>query len=175
MNFGNKYLVKGRRNAIAFNKDLYEDGEFQNIVENCQNDDIKLVVVGLNISFEDNVYLRQFEKIDKFLTVYGSNDYLGFNVLIDAVNYAQQLKRNNKKVLLYVIDLPEVIRVIERYTQKNFDNSYEHIQIFMKEIMSVAQAFDDGYSSTVLLRYNENMQDNELLKTEILRISYNIK
>ena len=172
--FDNKYLYKGRRNTLSYDCDIYESNEFASLLEACEKENINLIVLGLNISFEDEIYLRQFDKVDKFVTLYGSNDYLGFNVLIDAVNYAQRLKKNNEKVLLYVVDLPEVIRLVDRYSQKNYEENYEHTKIILKEIMSIAQAFDDGYSSSVLMRYHKDLKNNEFLKAEVLRVSKDI-
>lgn len=172
LEIGSINLSVGRRNAMMFNEDIFENKVFSSLVNYCDSNKTKLVVLGVNTSFESQVYLQDF-KIENFTTKYGTDNTINFNVVIDAITYVENLIARGEKVIMYVLDIMEIIRLSDRcFTppDEKITHTSGTMTILLK-IMELGQAFQDGNHSTLLLGYNELDKDEQILKNEVLRVS----
>lgn len=172
LEIGSINLSVGRRNAMMFNEDIFENKVFSSLVNYCVSNNTKLVVLGVNTSFESQVYLQDF-KIENFTTKYGTDNTINFNVVIDAITYVENLIARGEKVIMYVLDIMEIIRLSDRcFTppDEKITHTSGTMTILLK-IMELGQAFQDGNHSTLLLGYNELDKDEQILKNEVLRVS----
>lgn len=162
----------GKRNAIKLKEDIYENDNFELLAKYCEKNNIKFVVLGINTSFEDQIMFQNIQ-FENFTTRYGTDNITNFNELINAITYTENLIMNGKDTILFILDIMEIIRLIDRY----FDFKEEQIirtnntKIILYKIMELGRAYQDGHSSTLLIGYNELDKDDSILKSEVLRIS----
>lgn len=169
---GDISIAIGKRNAIKLKEDIYENDNFELLAKYCEKNNIKFVVLGINTSFEDQIMFQNIQ-FENFTTRYGTDNITNFNELINAITYTENLIMNGKDTILFILDIMEIIRLIDRY----FDVKEEQIirtnntKIILYKIMELGRAYQDGHSSTLLIGYNELDKDDSILKSEVLRIS----
>lgn len=172
--YGDKLMIKGRRNYAVIDEDIFENQIFEQVYNTCNKENITLVLLGINTSFENQIYLKDFKNIENFTTQYGENISINLGKILDSVNYVHQLISNRKPCLLYILDIMEVIRILEKSLEREKDKDNMKNSVILK-IMSCAKAYEDGYTSTILMNYRNYDEKNEFLQSEILRISKEIK
>ena len=97
-----KEIYLGRRNLVQYNQDVYEnEDELNSLIEKCKNDNKQLIVLGVNLSYEDMIMFKNYN-LDKFVTGYGRRDAHNFALIIDAINYCDRLDELERDVVLYV-------------------------------------------------------------------------
>ena len=169
---GDISIAIGKRNAIKLKEDIYENDNFELLAKYCEKNNIKFVVLGINTSFEDQIMFQNIQ-FENFTTRYGTDNITNFNELINAITYTENLIMNGKDTILFILDIMEIIRLIDRY----FDFKEEQIirtnntKIILYKIMELGRTYQDGHSSTLLIGYNELDKDDSILKSEVLRIS----
>lgn len=172
--FGKSSILLGRRNAFMQANDLYETNDFRLLSQTCQKDEIELLLLGLNTSFENQIYIKNL-KLHNFTTAYGESNENNLNVVIDCVNYAQNLIRRGKKILIFIIDIVEVQRAVDIcFGDEDSESSAEETNVLIKKLISLGRAFSKGSSSTLVIGYNEIDSDAPLIKHEVLKISKRI-
>ncbi len=164
----------GKRNAIMLSEDVYENNDFSNLVSYCRQNEINLIVLGINTSFEDQVYFKDFD-FDNFTTKYGTDNNVNLNVILDAISYAENLILRGKNVLIYLLDIMEIVRLSDRCFGHTDGNRSNNTMIIIQKIMELGRSFQDGGHSTMLIGYNELDKDQPLLKSEVLRVCKLIK
>lgn len=175
--FGENVVYVGRRNACSYDQSFIEENELSEILAYAQKNDIEIILLGVNTSYEDQLLLKQYDYINNFTTEYGSNAEKNFNKIIDAIFYSQNLIERGKKSLFIIIDIMEVLYQIDKTYGVNY-YKMEHCDqaiVIMQKIMSLGKAYSDGRSSTVLLGYNNCDKENPFLVNEILKICKKIK
>lgn len=171
MNMDGISLIKGRRNAIINEKDLCDDDRLENITKYCQDNKIKLVVLGINTSFEDQLIFENFA-FEDFTSKYGTEDSINFNIVINAITYVNRLLERGENVLFYILDIMEIVRLADRcfaVTGENILHSKNTMTLVCK-LMELGVNYQEGHSSTLLIGYNKLDKDDIFLKSEILRI-----
>ena len=169
---GTKLLV-GRRNAYMFSNDLYEDSSFKSLIEYCKENNIKLVVLGINTSFENQIMFKDCE-FKNFTTIYGTTNEINFNKVIDCINYVEQLNERGHKILFFILDILEVLRLLDRCFKCIEEDYNDKTKVVLKKIMELGRAYSDGSSTTLLIGYNELDKNNEIMVNEVLRVSKRI-
>ena len=168
--YGANYLKEGRRNSFCLNDDLYENDNLKNAYKYCLAKDIDFILLGANVSFEDSIYFSKLDKAKNFTTKYGANQTINLNKILDAINYATQRLQNGKNVFFVVADILEIVRVLDKVLTFEIENREEMKKIVVTELLSLAKAYEDGCTCTMLVCYRKNDYDNEYLHNEILRI-----
>ena len=165
-------LIVGRRNAKMIDKNLYENNRFENMLKYCKNNQIKMIVLGVNTSFEDQLLFENIN-FENFTTKYGTDDSINFNTVINAIAYAENLILTGQNVLFYVLDIMEIVRLADRcfvYKEEQALHAKNTMTILYK-IMELGVCYEDGHSSTLLIGYSKFDKDDTFLKSEVLRIS----
>lgn len=173
--FGNKNIKIGRRNSACLQEDLYENKDFNDILKSCQQQDIKLSILGINTSFEDYIFFKNIANIENFTTQYGSEQEVNFNKILDAINYTRKMLSRNENSVLIITDIMEVVRDIEKCITNKDEYDEKILMIMLKEIFSLAKACNDGSHTSLVICYRDADKDNEFLQNEILRICKEIK
>ncbi len=168
--FKDKNIFIGRRNAYMFKEDLYEDEAFNLLSQYCEANGIKLVVLGTNTSFENQIMFKEC-KFENFTTEYGTGLEINFNNIIDCINYVDKLNEIGSKVLVFVLDIIEVLRVLSKCFKKNTSDDEDMTNIVLQKLMELGKAYSDGSYSTILIGYSELDKDNEIIVNEILKVS----
>ena len=171
--FGNKKIYIGRRNITHGDKDLYEsESELKNFINICKENNQKLILIGLNTSFENIIMLNNYKNIDKFISEYGQNDKKNFTLIFDAINYCERLSQIGENVVVGIIDIIEILNCLDRYFTGEKSESFYDRQTFvvLEKILSLGKAYQNGNSTTLLLNYNDIDKDERVLKTDIIKV-----
>ena len=170
-----KVIFEGRRNSLKIENDIYENDDFKNLSVYCKENKIKLVVLGINTSFENQIYFKNIE-FDNFTTKYGSSNETNFNCIIDSIQYVEKLSNDGENVLFYILDIYEILRVIDKcFVKEDEEDGHSKQSIVVsKKILSLGMAYQNGGNISLLIGYNENDCDDKFLKQDILKISKKI-
>ena len=173
--FGSKKIKKGRRNSFCLNEDLYENDDVLNLQKECKEKETIFVVLGVNTSFENQIYFSNLSNIENFTTKYGTSEDVNFNKIIDAINFVSQSTRSGKSVLLVINDVMEIERTILNYAKTKANGDEGILRVVMTELLSQAKAFKNGVSTSIVLGYREIDKSSQYLQNEILRICKEIE
>ena len=171
--FGEGYAFVGRRNVFDNKQDLYENDNFKNLTTFCKQSGYKLLILGLNISFESKKALKNIGNFIDFTTVYGTKNIINFNQVIDAINNCQNLLNRGEKVVLFVTDVMEVLNCLDECFEQEEDH-LERAKVVMRKLLSLGRAFDDGRNCTLIMGYSKYDLSDKFLTSEILKISKEI-
>ena len=173
--YGDIKIFVGRRNVHLFSEDLYENYNFAAFAKYCKDNNINLLVLALNTSFEDQIAFKNFD-FKNFTTKYGSNSIINFNKVIDTINHAQNLIDRGENVVVFILDIVEVLRTLDKCFENANHEKGEHCEqtiIIADKIMSLGKAYKSS-SSTIVIGYSEQDKDEKYLNENILRISKKI-
>ena len=171
--FGEGYAFVGRRNVFDNKQDLYENDNFKNLTTFCKQSGYKLLLLGVNISFESEIALKNIGNFIDFITVYGTKNIINFNQVIDAINNCQNLLNRGEKVVLFVTDVMEVLNCLDECFEQEEDH-LERAKVVMRKLLSLGRAFDDGRNCTLIMGYSKYDLSDKFLTSEILKISKEI-
>ena len=171
--FGEGYAFVGRRNVFDNKQDLYENDNFKNLTTFCKQSGYKLLLLGVNISFESEIALKNIGYFIDFTTVYGTKNIINFNQVIDAINNCQNLLNRGEKVVLFVTDVMEVLNCLDECFEQEEDH-LERAKVVMRKLLSLGRAFDDGRNCTLIMGYSKYDLSDKFLTSEILKISKEI-
>lgn len=166
-------VLLGRRNLYLAKEELYENDNLSNLASYCSAHNIKLLVFGLNISFEDQISLKNMA-IENLTTVYGESKETNLNCVIDLINRATNLTKKGQNILIYVIDIINVLRVVNSYFSKNMDEYAEESIMLLQRVMSLGRAYSSNVTSTLLICYREHDLERSVFVDEVLRIGKKI-
>lgn len=169
--YGEGIVYEGRRNSILLENDIYENEDFINLSKYCNENDIKLVVLGTNTSFEDQIYFKSID-FENFTTKYGTSNEANFNSIVDSIQYVQGLSQQGKNVLFYILDICEIMRVLDKCFVKEEDEEGHKKPsiVVIKKIVSLGMAYKNGGNISLILGYNEKDKQDKFLSQDILKI-----
>ncbi len=168
--FGETFITEGRRNAFLSKEDLYENEDFKNLSKQCKMKEISLMALSLNTSYENQIYFKGCD-FENFTSPYGSNNDINFNNVINAINYTQRQIDMGKKCILFIYDLQELLRALDRCFEKDLHHEHaEQTIIIIQKLMSLGKTYSSGESCTLLIGYNEKDTNDDFIANEILRI-----
>mgnify|MGYP002802559128 CR=1 FL=1 len=171
--YGETKIFVGRRNAYLFKEDLYENDSFASLTKYCKENSINLLVLALNTSYENQIIFKNLE-FENFTTPYGSSNIVNFNKVIDTINYAQNLIEHGENVIIFILDIVEVLRALDKcFVNEKGSEHCEQTIIIADKILSLGKAYKES-SSTIVLGYNKQDKDEKYLNENILRISKKI-
>lgn len=163
----------GRRNAYEKEEDIYENDNFNNLVKYCKQNDLKLIVLGLNTSFENQIVFKNEQYIENFTTVYGTKCMENFNVVIDAINYCQRLLNSGEKVVLFITDIIDVLRNVNECFAKDNKDYTEQSLVIVRKLLTLGRAYKST-NCTLIICYNSLDINDKFLINEVLKISKKI-
>lgn len=168
MGFGEHELILGRRNVISLKEDLFECEILDDLLTVCAENDIKLLILALNTSYENMIMFKSLKNCKKFVSVSGSDARLNLDLLIDGVNYANNCIERGEDVLLFVGDIVHTLKSIEDCFAENIK---ENMDIILQKLLEIAKAFENNATATSLFGYCDIDLKNELFVDRILKIS----
>lgn len=168
--FAGKELVLGRRNALVVNENFCDNNILEELIENCSNSNEKVVLLGTNISFEDNIVFKNLSVFKKFLTVYGESAQKSFNAITDAINFTQRQILLGQNVVLVVCDIIDILRTLNKALEK-CEEAKGQALVIARKLLSIARAYDNGLHSSELICYMKQDENNEFVLEELLKIS----
>lgn len=174
--FGNAMICCGRRNVVEYSTDIFEDENFEDFAKDCQSRGVKVVVAGLNISFENDIMYDNLEGITTFTTVYGSDASLGVARVVDAIAFCEKMNDRGEKTLLFINDMVEVLRTLDK-NYFNPDNNESHAPesvVIAQKILSLGRAYEGGLWTTLLVAYRDVDKNNDFLNNELFKVSVKI-
>ncbi len=178
--FGNLTAKEGRRNVYSFDEELFEDDKFKSLVNFCEDNDYQLKVLSIDTPYENQVLFKSLDIQDTFITNYGDNDGEGINKVVDVANHAKYQTELGKKVVVFVPDVITVLRKVDEFIKKSHSENKELVCqngrsefaiIVMQNLLSIAKAYSNGYSTTLIMGYNKIDEDDKFLTTDIFKIS----
>ncbi len=173
--FGNGEVALGRRNIYRLEKDLFEDENFDKFYNDCIERGMHFLMLGINTSYENQIKFKNLKIKDNFTTVYGTNNDINFNKIVDVVFYAMNLVARGEKVVVFVSDIVETVRSLDAcFENKQNEEHAPKAKIVMQKLLAFARAYSSGVSGTLFMCYNESDLNDKFLTNEILKISKKI-
>ena len=171
MPYAGGVVYEGRRNSILIENDIYENEDFTKLAKYCNEHDIKLVVLGTNTSFEDQIYFKSLD-FENFTTKYGTSNEVNFNCIIDAIQYVQNLSDKGKNVLFYIMDIVEIMHLLDRCFVKEEDEEGHKKPsiVVIKKIISLGMAYANGGNISLIIGYNKKDEEDSFLSQDILKV-----
>ena len=172
--YANADAKVGRRNIFSFDEDLYENDNFKNLVDYCGKNNYKLLLLSLNTSIENQIYLRQIDFNSPFVTEYGANPKVSFDKIVDLINHTVNMVGRGEKIVVFIPDILDVARTVEilfaTSEPKALGYASETVMV-MQKLLGLGRAYQQGCNSTVIMGYNAENKDDKFLNADILRIS----
>lgn len=176
--FDDTKAVVGRRNLYKLSYELFETQYLENLISFCQKEDYSLIAIAINTSFENEIMFKALPIKEKFITTYGASHSFNYHKVLDALNHAENLLDRGKKVIVFVADIVEVVRSLDRYFNIKKDDNTEDLDeatvAVAQKLIKFARAYKTGCSGTSILCYNDVDKDDVFLTTELLKISKRI-
>ncbi len=175
--FGRGMLACGRRNACEYHSDVFEDDKFEELAKDCKERNIKVVVLGLNISFENDILYKSLDNVIAQTTPYGSHCAAGLDRVVDTIALCQKLIQRGNKVLLFINDIVEILRTLDKYyggADQGDGHSIESVVVAQK-LLSIGRAFDSGLWTTLLVVYRDSDIYDTFLNNELFKVSAKVE
>lgn len=173
LNFASHNLILGRRNAMMMKEDLFETEILDELLSSCNQNDINLIVLALNTSYENMIMFNNLKDCKKFVSVSGSDARLNLDLLIDAINCANNCIERGEKALLFVGDIVHSIKSVEDCFGQSGKDIKENTDIILQKVLEIAKAFENNISATCLLGYYDIDLKNDNFVDKVLKISKN--
>lgn len=165
-------ILKGGRNIFVSDDPLYIDNSLKTILSCMENEDSVNIFLGLNLCFEDEIFISS-KNIITFSSQYLSSAEDGFNRVLDVINMISRLASQGKNIILFVYDITLILSVIDQKFDVD-DKSSIQSRILLKKLISLAEAKRDGSSTTLIATIRKDDTDNQILKNDLIRISVKI-
>ena len=165
-------ILKGGRNIFVSDDPLYIDNSLKTILSCMENEDSVNIFLGLNLCFEDEMFIFS-KNIITFSSQYLSSAEDGFNRVLDVINMISRLASQGKNIILIVYDITLILSVIDQKFDVD-DKSSIQSRILLKKLISLAEAKRDGSSTTLIATIRKDDTDNQILKNDLIRISVKI-
>lgn len=165
-------ILKGGRNIFVSDDPLYIDNSLKTILSCMENEDSVNIFLGLNLCFEDEMFISS-KNIITFSSQYLSSAEDGFNRVLDVINMISRLASQGKNIILFVYDITLILSVIDQKFDVD-DKSSIQSRILLKKLISLAEAKRDGSSTTLIATIRRDDTDNQILKNDLIRISVKI-
>lgn len=177
--FGNAKAVIGRRNLYKLDFELFETEHVKNFISYCKQEDYSLIALAINTSFENEIMFNSLPLNEKFVTTYAISNKISYHKILDALNYAENLLDRGKKVVIFIADIIEVVRSLEKhFTNKEEDDVDENLDdatlLITQKLIKFARAYKSGCSGTLIMCYNDVDKNEKFLTNELLKISKKI-
>lgn len=175
--FAGTKAVVGRRNLYKLDSELFECDYIENLISYCKKEDYSLIVLAINTSFENEIMFNTLSLKERFVTTYGIDNKISYHKILDAVNYAENLMDRGKKVVIFIADIIEVVRILEKhFTSKEEDEvdneSLDDATILItQKLIKFARAYKSGCNGTLIMCYNEVDKNDKFLTNELFKIS----
>ena len=178
--YGDISLLQGARNVFVFSSPLYMEKKSTGFLEKIDNAEENVVFLGLDLCFEDKMIIDSKKRILKFVTEYGKDNLVkNFEKILDAINYAERQKRLGCEITFVLYDIAKIIDALDQYFSKSVsaqDGQYCHEStIILQKIVSLANAYQNGCDSTLLILCHEVDTPEVFIKNNILKTSRIIK
>lgn len=175
--FATGEAVVGRRNLFKLDRELFETRYLQDLYLECQKEGFEFILLAANTSFENEIVFGKLPTTNKFIAAYGTDNLINYHKILDALNYAENLVNRGKKVILFVADIIEIVRSLDRYFDGASNNVEKHDEatlFIVQKLLRFARAYENGCDGTVIMCYNDVDSDNNFLVKDVLKISNRI-
>ncbi len=173
LQYGDYKLYCGRRNLLKYNGNLFEDNRFEEFATFCKENNYKLITLGLNTCFEDQIMFSEIDNMLDMTTVYGTGYDISFGKVIDAIAHAERLLTQGEKVVLFVNDIVGMLNVLDKcFVEKEMQSGHkERGVVIAQKLVSLGKALKNGASITVVMTYWSNNSEDLFFKNELEKIS----
>ncbi len=173
--YANGEVFVGRRNIFKSKQDLFENDDFENVYNYCKGNGYHFITLGVNTSYETKIKLKNLQIEENFTTVYGTENDLSFNRILDVIFYSFNLVGRGEKVVVYITDIVEILRCLDQaFSEELYEDHANKAKAIMHKLLSFARSYDNGVSGTILMCYNESDNEDKFLTNELLKISKKI-
>jgi len=169
----NKIVSNGGRNVLILKNPLFMNAYLENLLSYFSKS--KVVFLGINICYEDKLFVTKNRNIFSFTSDYSSRISDGYDRIIDAINFVGRMSETNEDVFFLVNDFASVLNCLDAYFQNDERQSiYGHKEktiIIAKKLISLAKAKSNNRNVTNMLICFKDDAENEFIKNELIKIS----
>ena len=170
---GSKIVSNGGRNVLILKNPLFMNAYLENLVSYFRES--KVVFLGINICYEDKVFVTKNRDIFSFTSDYSSRITDGYDRIIDAINFVERMNELNENVFFLVHDFASVLTSLDVYFQNDeCQTLYGHKEksiIIAKKLISLAKAKSNNKNVTNMIICYDSDTNNEFIKNELIKIS----
>ncbi len=173
LSYGKHELYCGRRNLVEYKGNLFEDDRFIEFASFCKDNNYKLITLGLNTCFEDQIMFSEINNMVNMTTVYGTGYDIGFGKVVDTISLAERLLTQGEKVVLFVNDIVGILNALDKCFVENEMQSGHKDRgvVIVQKLVSLGKALQNGSSITLVMSYWENNYSDIFFKNELEKIS----
>lgn len=133
-----------------------------------------VVYLGIELAPEISTYLKDVKNVDKFTTNVGETLDISYNVIINAMNYAKTILKENKNVIFIAHDIINTLNVLNLYFSKNGvslnQHSAEAIQM-IKVMFGLGKCINETATLTTIFTMLDSELESDFVKKELLRVA----
>lgn len=171
----NLKLLRGGRNYYVNKEPIFLDNKLKKVFSTISADDAVNVFLGLNLCFEDKMYVASLNNFVCFYTDYLSENSNCFDKILDSYNLANRLSMQCVNINFIIYDAGLVLTQLEqKFNILNKDNPYYEAEQFFKKIISLAVSKNNNISTTLFLTIKDSDLQNNIIKNDLIRISIDV-
>lgn len=166
-------VLLGGRNVLEIDNPLFICNSFKNLLGYVAKQNAFNIFVGFNMCYEDQFYLSNYPNLVSVTTDYESDENHAAEKLIDAINMTTNLNSLGKNINVIVYDFATIVTQLDKcYSAKQ--SPAPETTVLIKKLISLAGAYSSGQSTTLIATYCSDDKNNDIVKSELLKISNNI-
>ena len=169
---GDMKVLKGGRNVIINSEPLFLDTRLKELLSNLSRDEADNIFLGLDLCFEDEIFVSS-KNLISFSSQYLSSSSAGFDRIIDAINLVSRLSEQGRNVNLFIYDAGLLLSVMDQKFLSE-DRTPQESATVLKKIVSLAEAREEGTTTTLIASIKQSDIENSVLKNDLIRISVRI-
>ena len=169
---GDMKVLKGGRNVIINSEPLFLDARLKELLSNLSRDEADNIFLGLDLCFEDEIFVSSKNFIS-FSSQYLSSSSAGFDRIVDAINLVSRLSEQGRNVNLFIYDAGLLLSVMDQKFLSE-DRTPQESATVLKKIVSLAEAREEGTTTTLIASIKQSDIENGVLKNDLIRISVRI-
>ena len=169
---GDMKVLKGGRNVIINSEPLFLDTRLKELLTNLSRDEADNIFLGLDLCFEDEIFVSS-KNFVSFSSQYLSSSSAGFDRIVDAINLVSRLSEQGRNVNLFIYDAGLLLSVMDQKFLSE-DRTPQESATVLKKIVSLAEAREEGTTTTLIASIKQSDIENGVLKNDLIRISVRI-
>ena len=172
-NICGKEVLLGGRNVIVSSSPVYMIDYIKPLLSSFK--DCKKVFLGVNVCFEDKLFITNNLDFFSLTSNYDENIVDGYDKIIDAINFVERMKELNEEVVLFVSDFGNVLNTLDTYFQEEEApvvlGHNDKSVLVAKKLISLAMAKNNNKNVTSIFVCNKFDFEDLFVKNELVKVS----
>ena len=160
----------GKRNACLLKTELYESNILEEIKNKAEQRGSKLVVIGLNTAYENQILIKGLNVKYNFTTPYDTQPTTNLASVVNGLNLVEKLFARGEDVVVVVTDLGGMLLALDECFEGVSEAHKEETKVVAKKLLSLAGSFESGKNVSLIMFYNEIDKDDKFMMGDLFRV-----